>query len=373
MAGNTIGKIYTLRSFGESHGKAIGGVIDGCPAGLHLDENEIQRELDRRRPGASPLVSPRQEPDRVEILSGLFQGVTTGMPVGFLVYNRDARSEAYDALENIFRPSHADRSWQAKYGIRDHRGGGRSSAREHVARVVAGAIASQYLRLKGISINAYTAAVGHVQLEQEYPFTGTGSPAAPPAPHALLGCPDPLKEAEMIELIRETARAGDSIGAIVACVIRGVPPGVGEPVFDRFQARLARYMMSINAAKGFEYGQGFRAAAMKGSEHNDALRPSTGGPAPVTNRAGGILGGVTSGEEIYFRVAFKPVPTIALPQQSVTTAGEEIELTISGRHDPCVTPRVLPVVEAMAAMLTLDMMLEGGYYPLKITGDEPPL
>ncbi|MDR0766774.1 MAG: chorismate synthase [Odoribacteraceae bacterium] len=356
MAGNTIGKIYSLRSFGESHGKAIGGVIDGCPAGLRLEEDDIQRELDRRRPGASPLVSPRREPDRVEILSGLFRGVTTGMSVGFIVYNRDARSEAYDALEHLYRPSHADCAWQAKYGIRDHRGGGRSSAREHVARVVAGAIAKQFLRLEGISVHACTARVGHVQIEQDHP-------TLPCPPGSAIGCPDPLKEAEMVELIREVSRAGDSIGAIVAGVIRGVPPGAGEPVFDRFQARLAHYMMSINAAKGFEYGEGFRAAAMKGSEHNDPLRASSRGVIPVTNHAGGILGGVTSGEEITFRVAFKPVPTIALPQQTVTTSGEDVELTATGRHDPCVVPRVLPVVEAMAAMLTLDMMLESNLYP----------
>jgi chorismate synthase len=283
------------------------------------------------------------------------------MPIGFLVYNHDARSEAYDALKELFRPSHADYTWQMKYGIRDHRGGGRASAREHIARVVAGAIAKQYLSRQGVAVHAYTSRVGSVQLEPEYaPWE------LPCREDSLIGCPDREKESEMVELIRAVRRAEDSIGGVVTCVIRGVPPGVGEPVFDRFQARLAHYMMSINAAKGFEYGEGFRAATMKGSEHNDAFRPSSGGVTTLTNHSGGIQGGVTTGDEIYFRVAFKPIPTIGLPQQSVTTSGEEIELRASGRHDPCVIPRVLPVVEAMAAMLTLDMMLEGGYYPLKI-------
>jgi chorismate synthase len=353
MAGNTIGKIYTLRSFGESHGKAIGGVIDGCPPGLRLSEEAIQRELDRRRPGSSDLATPRQEPDKLEILSGLFEGTTTGMPIGFLVRNRDARGAAYDALKEVFRPSHADYAWQAKYGLRDHRGGGRASAREHVARVVAGAIAKQYLDLSGVSIHAYTSRVGPLHLERERlprePFHREGS---------LLGCPDPELEQEMIALIRATRRVGDSIGGVVSCVIRGVPPGLGEPVFDRFQARLAHYMMSINAAKGFEYGEGFEAATLRGSQHNDPLRTSPRGVTHATNHSGGIQGGVTNGEDIYFRVAFKPIPSISLPQQSVTKDGKEIDLTIAGRHDPCVIPRVLPVVEAMAAMLTLDMMLE---------------
>jgi chorismate synthase len=362
MPGNTIGKVYSLRSFGESHGKAVGGIIDGCPPGLRLSEEAIQRQLDRRRPGASPLVSPRQETDRLEILSGLFRGLTTGMPLAFLVYNRDARSEAYNALENVLRPSHADRSWQAKYGVRDHRGGGRSSAREHIARVVAGAIARQYLAPLGITISAHASAIGDVRLDPEYPIP-------PRLPDTPLACPDPLVEARMIERIQEVARDGDSIGGVVACLLRGLPPGVGEPVFDRFQARLAHYMMSINAAKGFEYGEGFRAATLKGSQHNDPLRR---GAIPVSNRAGGILGGVTTGEDIRFRVAFKPTPTIALPQQTATITGEEIELKITGRHDPCVIPRVLPVVEAMTAMLALDMMLEGGLYPLKLTPDARP-
>jgi chorismate synthase len=364
MAGNTIGKIYTLSSFGESHGKAIGGVIDGCPPGLRLSVEAIQRELNRRRPGVSDVTSPRREPDQVEILSGLFEGVTTGMPVGFLVYNQDARGEAYDALRDTFRPSHADYAWQMKYGLRDHRGGGRSSAREHVARVVAGAIARQYLSLQGITVHAYTSRVGPACLEREH-----GTWELPCPEDSLIGCPDREKEQEMVELIRAARRAGDSIGGVVTGVIRGVPPGAGEPVFDRFQARLAHYMMSINAAKGFDYGEGFRAASARGSEHNDALRLSPRGVTAVTNHSGGIQGGVTNGEDIYFRVAFKPVPTIALPQRSVTAGGEEVELKAAGRHDPCVIPRVLPVVEAMAAMLTLDMMLEGGYYPLKIKGE----
>jgi chorismate synthase len=311
-------------------------------------------------------MSPRKEPDKVEILSGLFEGVTTGMPIGFLVHNHDARSEAYDALKEAFRPSHADYAWQTKYGIRDHRGGGRASAREHVARVVAGAIAKQYLDLAGVSIYAYTSRVGPIHLEHERlprePFDREGS---------LLGCPDPELEQEMIALICEMRRTGDSIGGVVSCVIRSVPPGVGEPVFDRFQARLAHYMMSINAAKGFEYGEGFEAATLRGSQHNDPLRTSPRGVTPVTNHSGGIQGGVTNGEDIYFRMAFKPIPTISLPQQSVTKDGKEIELTITGRHDPCVIPRVLPVVEAMAAMLTLDMMLEGNLYPLPFTFQSP--
>ncbi|MDR1415570.1 MAG: chorismate synthase [Odoribacteraceae bacterium] len=365
MPGNTIGKIYTLRSFGESHGAAIGGIIDGCPPGLQLSTEAIQRQLERRRPGASDIATPRDEPDKLEILSGLFRGITTGAPVGFLVRNRDAREQAYDNLEHTFRPSHADYTWQAKYGIRDHRGGGRSSAREHVARVVAGAIAAQYLALAGIQIRAHTSRVGHLHLQQErLPHP------APLREESPIGCPDPLLEREMIALIRDTRRAGDSIGGVVTCVIRGVPPGVGEPVFDRFQARLAHYMMSINAAKGFEYGEGFDAATARGSQHNDSFRPThSGGITTATNHSGGIQGGITNGEEIYFRVAFKPIPTISIPQQTVTSQGQETELAAAGRHDPCVIPRVLPVVEAMAAMLTLDMMLEGNHYPSKITGE----
>ncbi|WP_294141304.1 chorismate synthase [uncultured Sanguibacteroides sp.] len=354
MAGNTIGKLYTLTSFGESHGKAIGGVVDGCPAGVRLSIEAIQQELDRRRPGQSDLTTGRNEQDRLEIFSGIWEGVTTGMPIGFSVHNEDQRSEDYDALKEVYRPSHSDYAWLKKYGIRDYRGGGRASAREHIARVVGGAIARQVLALQGISVQGYTSRIGAVCLERDYRELDLNR-----VMESAVGCPDPEVSETMIRQIQEVKQAKDSVGGIVSCVIRGVPVGVGEPVFDRLQARLAYYMLSINAAKGFEYGEGFKAASFRGSEHNDSFRGINGEIHAKTNHAGGILGGVSSGEDIYFNVAFKPVSTIGLKQDTVNMRGENVVVEGKGRHDPCVVPRAIPVVEAMAAMAVLDLMLEG--------------
>lgn len=353
MAGNSIGKIFRLTSFGESHGAAIGGVIDGCPAGVDLSESLIQKELDRRRPGQSDISTPRDEADKVEILSGVFEGKTTGMPIGFIVRNTNQKSKDYSAMKDLYRPSHADYTWQQKYGVRDYRGGGRSSAREHIARVVAGAVAKQVLAAYHIAIQGYTSQIGAIALSS--PYVETTSEAVE---SNIVRCPDSQIAEQMIAKIRDVRNAGDSIGGIVSCVIKGLPVGLGEPVFDRFQARLAHAMMSINAAKGFEYGAGFAAAAMLGSEHNDAFVMRNGEVHTATNRSGGIQGGVTNGEEVYFRVAFKPVATIMREQQTVNRDGEEISFEAHGRHDPCVVPRAVPVVEAMAAMVTLDMLLE---------------
>ena len=357
---NTIGKLYTLTSFGESHGDALGGVIDGCPAGLLLSIEEIQQELNRRRPGQSSLTTSRVEEDRVEILSGIFEGVTTGMPIGFVVRNQGQRSRDYDEMKEIFRPSHADYTVQKKYGIRDFRGGGRSSAREHVARVVGGAVARQVLKKLGISIHGYTSQIGSVVLNKSY-----GELNLEETYDNIVRCPDVVMAKEMETLIRKVQEEHDSVGGVVSCVIQGVPAGVGEPVFDRFQARLGYYMLGINAAKGFEYGEGFHAATMRGSEHNDPFRIDQGQVKMSTNHAGGILGGITTGEDVYFKVAFKPVATIGQEQKTVNYSGEEVTFTAHGRHDPCVVPRAVPIVEAMAAMSVLDMMLEAGMVSFK--------
>lgn len=320
--GNTFGKIYRLTSFGESHGTAIGGVIDGVPAGVLLDVKAIERELERRRPG-QPLTSQRNEDDKLEILSGLMDGVTTGMPIGFLVRNHDCRSGDYEKLKDVYRPSHADYTWEMKYGIHDYRGGGRASAREHISRVVAGAIAKQLLLAHDISVVAHLSQVGTATQNFE----------------------------QVIEAVRAE---GDSIGGIVSCVIKGVPVGLGEPVFDKFQAVLGAAMLSINAVKGFEYGMGFGAAVMRGSEHNDTYI-NIG--VTEKNRAGGVVGGVTTGEDIFFRVAFKPTSSISKKQSTVDKNGHKTEIEIEGRHDACVAVRAVPVVEAMAAMVTLDLLM----------------
>jgi chorismate synthase len=358
---NTIGRLYTLTSFGESHGEALGGVIDGCPAGIPLSEEEIQHELNRRRPGQSSVTTSRTEEDRVEILSGIFEGVTTGSPIGFIVRNKDQRSRDYDAIKDLFRPSHADYTMQEKYGVRDYRGGGRSSAREHVVRVVGGAVARQVLKRLGVSIYGYTSQVGPIALKESYHEFNLEE-----TENNVVRCPDSVVAREMELFIRKVQEEHDSVGGVVSCVIRGVPVGVGEPVFDRFQARLGYYMMGINAAKGFEYGEGFHAASMRGSEHNDTFVMENGQVRTLANHAGGILGGITSGEDIYFRVAFKPVATIGREQQTVNRFGEEVTFVAQGRHDSCVVPRAVPVVEAMAAMLVLDMMLEAGKIPTRV-------
>lgn len=344
-------------SFGESHGVAVGGVIDGCPAGIALSVEEIQHELDRRRPGQSEVSTPRLEEDKVEILSGIFEGKSTGMPIGFCVHNRNQNSKDYDHLKDLYRPSHADYTWEQKYGVRDYRGGGRSSAREHIARVVAGAVAKQVLAKSGIAVCAYTSQVGSVVMPLSYKQVELER-----TEENIVRCPDPETAERMIALIRKVRDEGDSIGGVVSCVVTGVPAGLGEPVFDRFQARLAHAVMSINATKGFEYGTGFAAAGMRGSEHNDPFVVKEGQIRAETNRSGGIQGGISNGEDIYFRVVFKPVATIMKRQDTVSREGKAVELEAYGRHDPCVLPRAVPVVEAMAAIVVLDMLLEAGEY-----------
>lgn len=350
---NTIGRLFRLTTFGESHGQALGGIIDGCPSGKTISLSEVQRFVDRRRPGQSDIASPRHESDKVEILSGLFDGVTTGMPIAFLVRNEDQRPADYDTLRHVLRPGHADLTWYLKYNTRDHRGGGRASAREHVCRVVGGAIAMQLLAPHGITVTAYVDQVGDISLGLPPTEISLGDIEATP-----VRCPSLPVAERMADLIRRVHSEGDSIGGAVACIIRGLPAGLGEPVFDRFQARLAYYMMSINAAKGFEYGEGFRAATMRGSQHNDPLGAPDRHPRSLSNHAGGLLGGVTTGDDLYFRVAFKPTPSISRPQHTVDIHGRKLTLANTGRHDPCVVPRAVPVVEAMAAMLVLDMLLE---------------
>ena len=352
MTGNSIGNKFILHSYGESHGIAIGGVIDGCPAGIAISIDDIQSELDRRKPGQSNVSTPRKEDDKVEILSGLFEGKTTGMPIAFEVRNKNQNSKDYSHLKDLYRPSHADYTWQMKYGYRDYRGGGRSSAREHIARVVAGAIAKQILAQYNIKIQAYTSQIGNIILNTPYTKLDLDK-----TEDNIVRCPDAEVASQMINLIHEVKKDEDSIGGVISCIIKGTPLGLGEPVFDRLQAKLAHAMLSINAAKGFEYGSGFAAASMRGSAHNDSFQTINGKIRTKTNNSGGIQGGISNSEDIYFRVAFKPVPTISQLQHTVNIQGEHISLTAQGRHDPCVLPRAVPVVEAMAAIVILDMLL----------------
>ncbi len=349
---NTFGKRFRLTSFGESHGVALGGVVDGCPPGIELSIEKIQQELDRRRPGQHRFSTSRNEGDKVEILSGIFEGKTTGMPIGFIIRNSDHRPEDYDHLKNLYRPSHADYTWHKKYGIRDHRGGGRSSAREHVSRVVGGAIAKQVLEAKGIEIIAYTSQIGNLILDKSYTEVDLQA-----IEHSPVRCPDESLTEKMLTFLDEVKSDRDTVGGVISCVIKNIPVGLGEPVFNRLQAQLAFAMMNINAVKGFEYGEGFGAAKMKGSEHNDEFINDNGTIRTRTNHSGGIQGGISNGEEIFFRVAFKPVATILKEQQTVDISGAEIEMKAKGRHDVCVVPRAVPVVEAMAAMTILDAML----------------
>ncbi len=350
---NTFGQIYRLTSFGESHGPAIGGVIDGMPAGVTINLDAVQHELDRRRPGQSDIVTARRESDRVEILSGVYEGRTLGTPIGFIVRNSDSHSDDYENLRHVYRPSHADYTYDIKYGLRDHRGGGRSSARETVARVVGGAFARQALAGLGVSIQAYTSAVGAVTLDvpaDRLDLNMTESNA--------VRCPDPATAAEMERLIKAVKAEGDTVGGIVTCVIDGVPAGLGEPVFGKLHARLAEAMMSINAAKGFDYGMGFDGAAMRGSEVNDIFEPTDDGRITTrTNHSGGIQGGISNGARITMRVAFKPVATLLREIETVDDEGRKTVLKMRGRHDPCVVPRAVPIVEAMAAMTILDAVL----------------
>ena len=352
---NTFGHIFTLTTFGESHGEAVGGVIDGMPAGIDIDMEFIQSELNRRRPGQSSITTSRQEADRVELLSGVFEGKSTGCPIGFIVRNTNQHSNDYENMRNLFRPSHADYTYFEKYGIRDHRGGGRSSARITISRCVGGALAKLVLRQKGISIQAYTSQVGDIALDKDYSrydlsLTETNA----------VRCPDQQKAAEMEALIAKVKAEGDTIGGIITCVIKGCPTGLGEPEFDKLHASLGQAMLSINAVKGFEYGDGFDSATMRGSQVNDVFVPSTGDQQPITtttNHSGGIQGGISNGQDIYFRVAFKPVATILTEQQTVDKEGNATTFTAHGRHDPCVLPRAVPVVESMAAMTILDYIL----------------
>lgn len=354
---NTFGNLFRLTTFGESHGAGIGGVIDGMPAGITVDLDFLQAELDRRRPGQSKLTTDRKEADRVEILSGTFEGKTTGCPIGFLVRNENQHSGDYDNMRNVFRPSHADFTYQTKYGIRDHRGGGRTSARETIARVVGGAFAKMVLREKGIRITAYTSQVGNIALTGSYRDYDFSEIEKNP-----VRCPDAEKAAQMAQLISEVKAEGDTIGGIITCVIEGCPVGLGEPVFGKLHAQLGAAMLGINAVKGFEYGEGFAGVTARGSEQNDIF--TTDGEGRITtqtNRSGGIQGGLSNGQDIYFRVAFKPVATLLREQPTVDKDGNHTVLKARGRHDPCVLPRAVPIVEAMAAMVILD------YYMLNNT------
>lgn len=349
---NTFGNIFRLTSFGESHGVAVGGVIDGCPAGFELDFQEIQRELDRRKPGQSRITTPRKEDDEVQFLSGIYEGKTTGTPIGFVVWNKNQHSSDYDNMKQVYRPSHADYAYQMKYGIRDPRGGGRSSARETISRCVAGAVAKQILAKKGIGVKAYTSQVGAIRLEGSYADYDLDRTEDNP-----VRCPDPQKAREMEELIAKVKAEGDTIGGVITGVIKGVPVGLGEPVFGKLHAALGDAMLSINAAKGFEYGDGFDAALYRGSERNDRFFNDNGKINVRTNHSGGIQGGISNGQDIYFRVAFKSVATLLMEQETVDVDGNDAVLKAKGRHDPCVLPRAVPIVEAMAAMTILDYWL----------------
>ena len=348
MAGNSFGKIFKLTTFGESHGPAIGGIIDGCPAGLQLDFEAIQDELNRRKPGQSAIVTQRKEPDTVEFYSGTFEGQTTGTPIGFVIHNANQKSKDYSHIKDTYRPSHADYTYDEKYGVRDYRGGGRSSARETASRVVAGAIAKQML--KSVKITAYVDSVGKISLDKPHYEVDFSLIETNP-----VRCPDKAKAEEMEAYIKQIRSEGDTVGGTVRCVISGVPKGLGEPVFDKLHAELGKAMLSINAVKGFEYGSGFEGTAMKGSEHNDLFNEDG---TTKTNLSGGIQGGISNGMDIYFNVAFKPVATIMQKQDTINKDGDVIEMQGKGRHDPCVVPRAVPIVEAMAALTIADFFLQ---------------
>lgn len=347
MAGNSFGTLFKLTTFGESHGEAIGGVIDGCPAGIEIDLEEIQKEMARRKPGQSAIVTQRKESDTVKILSGVFEGKTTGTPIGFIIENDNQKSKDYSHIKDVYRPSHADYTYDQKYGNRDYRGGGRSSARETACRVAAGAIAKQLL--KDIRITAYTSAVGEIKLEKDYRELDFNE-----IENNAVRCPDGGMAQKMESYVREIRSQGDTVGGVVECVITNVPAGLGEPVFDKLHAKLGQAMLSINAVKGFEYGSGFKGAELKGSEHNDLFNEDG---STQTNLSGGIQGGISNGMDIYFKVAFKPVATIMQKQDTINSQGEMVEMQGKGRHDPCVVPRAVPIVEAMAALVLADFYL----------------
>jgi chorismate synthase len=348
---NSYGTLFRITTFGESHGHSIGVVIDGCPAGLEIDETFIQSEMDRRKPGQSKITTQRKEDDVIKILSGVFEGKSTGAPIAIVIDNSDPRSKDYSHLENTFRPSHADYTYEAKYGFRDHRGGGRSSARETAARVAAGAVAKLLLKKSSIKINAFVSQVGELKAPpyQQLDLSKTED--------NIVRCPDPVTAEKMIALIDEIRLSRDTVGGVVTCVIKNSPVGLGEPVFDKLHAELGKAMLSINAVKGFEYGSGFEGVTLRGSQHNDEFVNEGGKIKTKTNHSGGIQGGISNGEDIYFNVAFKPVATIMQDQQSVDKAGNEVTVSGKGRHDPCVVPRAVPIVEAMAALVMADFFL----------------
>ena len=349
--GNTFGNLFKLTSFGESHGSMIGEIIEGCPAGLEIDKDIIQKDLDRRKPGQSKVTSSRKEDDKVQLLSGIFEGKSTGTPIGFLIPNINSKSKDYSNIKDVFRPSHADYTYEEKYGLRDYRGGGRSSARETACRVVAGSIAKQLLNNYGVKISAYVSSIGNifadekkVDLNKDYDSN-------------IVRCPDPSASNKMINLITDLKSKGNTVGGQIKCIISGVEAGLGEPVFDKLHADLGKAMLSINAVKGFEYGSGFNASKMTGAEHNDEFIVENGNVSTKTNNSGGIQGGISNGEEIYFKVAFKPVATIMSKQNSIDKEKNNVELSVKGRHDPCVVPRAVPIVESMAAIVLADHLL----------------
>ena len=349
---NTFGNIFTLTTFGESHGEAVGGIVDGMPAGIEVDMDFIQHQLDRRRPGQSQITTQRKEPDHVELLSGVYQGKTTGTPIGFMVRNTNQRSSDYNNMVDLFRPSHADYTYYNKYGLRDPRGGGRSSARITISRCVGGALAMLALRQLGITIQAYTTQVGDIKLEGDYTHYDLSQ-----IDSNIVRCPDLEKAQQMEALIREVKADGDTIGGVIACVIKGCPVGLGEPEFDKLHAQLGAAMLGINAVKGFEYGLGFDGVSQRGSQQNDVFVADHGQITTSTNNSGGIQGGISNGQNIYFRVAFKPVATLLRSQNTVDANGCATVLQAKGRHDPCVLPRAVPIVESMAAMVLLDNYL----------------
>lgn len=351
---NTFGKIFTLTTFGESHGEAIGGIIDGCPAGIELNLETVQYEMNRRKPGQSKIVTQRKEPDEVQFLSGIFEGKTTGASIGFIIKNANQRSNDYEHIKDAYRPSHADYTYDKKYGVRDYRGGGRTSARETANWVVGGAVAKQVIA--DIKINAFTSSVGEIFMEKPYQEVDFNN-----IENNDVRCPDAATAEKMIARINEIKKQGDTIGGTVTCVIQNVPVGLGEPIFDKLHAQLGKAMLSINAVKGFEYGSGFCGAKMKGSEHNDIFNADG---TTTTNLSGGIQGGISNGMDIYFRVAFKPVATIMQAQQTIDKDGNIVEMHGKGRHDPCVVPRAVPIVEALAAMVLTDFMLLNSFKKL---------
>ena len=349
---NSFGNIFRLTTFGESHGPGVGGVIDGFPAGITIDMDFIQQELNRRRPGQSQLTTSRQEADKVEFLSGVFEGKSTGCPIGFIVWNKNQHSNDYENIRNLYRPSHADYTYTQKFGIRDHRGGGRSSARETISRVVGGSLAKLALNQLGIRITAYTQQVGDIKLDKDYKEYNLDLIETND-----VRCPDPVKAEEMATLIKEVKAEGDTIGGVISCVIQGCPVGLGQPAFGKLHAALGNAMLSINAVKGFAYGEGFDSMDLRGSQQNDVFYNHDGRIDTRTNHSGGIQGGISNGQDIYFRVAFKPVATLLMEQQTVDIEGNDTIVKAKGRHDPCVLPRAVPIVEAMAAMTILDYYL----------------